>query len=103
MWLLKRTRHNKGLAHALVSGTFLLCWIVFRLGMCGFSAWHLWVHFEQAWVEVSHASVIYCCISVPFLTVLNWFWFYKILVIALCPRGKKEKNQSEGDKLSKAQ
>jgi hypothetical protein len=95
LWLQDQAKTPKVFFY-LTAVIFLLLWIVFRLGFCGFGVWYMVKNLEVAHLTVPPNSFWYCIVSIPFLTLLNWFWFYKILCKFICPRDSKEEHHEAG-------
>jgi hypothetical protein len=82
---LRLLKDTDGLKHTIVKYIFILLWIVFRLGLCGYAWRQQYILFGEAFKTLAAPMFYFWLAAVPFFNFLNWLWFSKIVHGAMYP------------------
>lgn len=92
-WILHQLDFRQSIFFFLCSGLLILTFFVCRICLGPYMVWHLFF-FKEEWGKGNNALYIFNFVIVSTFALLNYYWFYKLLLMAL-GLGKKRKENKE--------
>jgi hypothetical protein len=87
-WILHQLNRKKTMLFKFCFILLIISFFLFRIVLCPYMIWHLW-SYKDAWMEPNDFLFYNHFIITILFSVLNYFWFYKLIMMAL--RSKDEK------------
>ena len=92
-WLMHQMKENTGLSFTIISGLLVVVFFLCRFLLGPYMVYHLIVH-KAEWYDDHGALYWMNTAIVTLFALLNMYWFYKLVMMAIKPKKKSQKKAS---------